>query len=738
MKNKKCYSRTKNRHSHCRLGLICLASLCCLLAPNGAAAAVVGWGDNSHGQTSVPPDLSDALAVAAGGGHSLAVTSGGKVLAWGLNDQGQTNVPAFLSSVVAIAAGRDHSLALKSDGTVRAWGSNTNGQATVPAGLASVTAIAAGAAHSLALKADGTVSAWGDNSHNQTNSPRGLAGIQAIACGDSHCLGVLSNGTVVAWGDNSFGQTDVPLGLTGVVSVAGGYGHSLALQNDGTVVGWGLDDHHQTEVPMGLAKAVAIAAGTYHSLALLEDGTVSAWGSDTEGETDVPVGLIGVTQIAAGAHHNLEIGSDWYLQDQPGLQITNFVLGTGTLTLAWTGGAPEFLVQSLTSLSPPGSGVWSNVLTTCDFSATFGSVPGPQAFFRVVSLGNTSAAGSPTFVNGMSYSFPGGANSLLQTSFVSGFGINDNVAMLANGVLPIDITPSIYNPTTTPLPAGYAATIEVRGMSFVIGPSSAGYVQGSGGQIAFQCLATATPAILPGRVGSIDFTLGGPGCPPTSPLAMLPCGVYQVTITATVPLLGPCASPSTTRTLTSHGFFYVPSTDLLNVDVVENPNNLPMPDAPPYPNIAFCEFPQYKRVSVWTDPAPPGPRCARGAPELATTHQITITTFPNPSASYFVNLYPGTPVVGEGGTVQGDLIPAPNPPPAFYTGMQVFNYVLTTWEGFHGCFKANGNCGNPLAISSPDPGWYFDDVDLQVTVVATNGCSLAVRKLKAASIWEHK
>jgi alpha-tubulin suppressor-like RCC1 family protein len=81
------------------------------------------------------------------------------VVAWGQNIYGQTNVPFGLSNVVAIAAGGWHSLALKREGTIVAWGAggpNTNtlvvcGQNVVPPGLSNVIQIAAGSVHSLAL-----------------------------------------------------------------------------------------------------------------------------------------------------------------------------------------------------------------------------------------------------------------------------------------------------------------------------------------------------------------------------------------------------------------------------------------------------------------------------------------------------------------------------------------------------------------------------------------------------------
>ena len=139
--------------------------------------------------------LEEVVAVAAGDSHSLALETYGTIRAWGLNSSGQlgngtTTTPLVagrvwdstgsesLSNVVAIAAGGAHSLAVKSDGSVWAWGSNSSGQLGIgvpasttgssgraiqvvgPEGtgtLDDVVAVAAGNSFSLALKQDGSV-----------------------------------------------------------------------------------------------------------------------------------------------------------------------------------------------------------------------------------------------------------------------------------------------------------------------------------------------------------------------------------------------------------------------------------------------------------------------------------------------------------------------------------------------------------------------------------------------------
>jgi len=82
-----------------------------------ASSLVVGWGLNNYGQTNVPADLIDAVAVASGYYHSLALRGNGTVVAWGDNGGGQTTIPAGLPHPAAIAAGDMHTVVLLSDGS---------------------------------------------------------------------------------------------------------------------------------------------------------------------------------------------------------------------------------------------------------------------------------------------------------------------------------------------------------------------------------------------------------------------------------------------------------------------------------------------------------------------------------------------------------------------------------------------------------------------------------------------
>lgn len=265
------------------------------LSPTATSVSITAWGWDGYGQTDVPGELDNVIAVSAGIGLSLALKSDGSVVEWGNSGTGLLGVPAEATNVMAIAAGYEFNMALKKDGTVLAWGNNDYGQTNVPSGISNVTAIAAGYGQCVALKSDGTVVMWGE----PTNLfPTGLNNISAIAAGYYHALALQSNGTIVIWStDNSVGQTNVPPGLTNVTAIASGAFHSLALKADGTVIAWGDNSAGQTNVPLGLSNVVAIAGLYLGSVALKSDGTVVAWGDNQYSETSVPAGLDNVLAL---------------------------------------------------------------------------------------------------------------------------------------------------------------------------------------------------------------------------------------------------------------------------------------------------------------------------------------------------------------------------------------------------------------------------------------------------------
>ncbi|MGC8744976.1 MAG: tandem-95 repeat protein, partial [Verrucomicrobiia bacterium] len=270
---------------------------------------VIGWGLNYSGQVSPPEDADNAVAVAAGGHHSLAIIRDGTVVGWGDNGVGQITIPGGLTDVEAIASGAFHNLALKKDGTVVAWGFNGFGQTTVPNGLSNVKAVAAGAYHSLALKSDGTVVGWGYNGFGEATPPLGLNNVVAIAAGFYHSVALKDDGTVVCWGENAFGQCAVPNSLSGVIAIAAGGYHTLALKADGTVVGWGYNGFGQITPPPQATNIIAIAAGAFHSLALRGDYKVISWGRNDvgQGETPLSVSSTNAVGIAAGFYHSIAL-----------------------------------------------------------------------------------------------------------------------------------------------------------------------------------------------------------------------------------------------------------------------------------------------------------------------------------------------------------------------------------------------------------------------------------------------
>ncbi len=281
---------------------------------------VVAWGAGTvnsnlsphYGQSRIPAGLSNVMALAGGGYHSLALKSDGRVVAWGWNGIGQTNVPTTLTNAVAIAAGLRHSAALRSNGTVTAWGDSSYSLTFPPSSVTNVIALSAGWYHNLALRSNGTLVAWGAGTITSTSPhfgqsliPNGLSNVIAVAAGGYHNLALKQDGTVSAWGWNLSGQTNVPPWLSNVVAVAAGGSNSLALKTDGTLAAWGDNTFGQTNIPVGLSNVVAISAGAAHQMALRSDGTLVVWGLNGHGQTNVSAGLTNLMAVAAGGFHSL-------------------------------------------------------------------------------------------------------------------------------------------------------------------------------------------------------------------------------------------------------------------------------------------------------------------------------------------------------------------------------------------------------------------------------------------------
>ncbi len=275
-----------------------------------AVVPILVIGDDSVGQHNVPGTTTNAIAIAAGNWHNLALRADATVVAWGDDNSGQCDMPTNLTGVVAIAAGGYHSLALKANGAVVGWGADSDGQASPPAGLANVTSVAAGTWHSLALLADGTVRGWGDNSSGQRDAPSDLSSVVAIAARGNHSLALRSDGTVVAWGENInsqgsyVGQSVVPATLAETTAIGAGDYHSLAARSDGTIATWGDDSLGQIDAPADLSGVTTLAGGGDHTLALKANHSVAAWGGNIFGECNIP-SLTNVIGIAAGSAHSL-------------------------------------------------------------------------------------------------------------------------------------------------------------------------------------------------------------------------------------------------------------------------------------------------------------------------------------------------------------------------------------------------------------------------------------------------
>jgi len=267
---------------------------------------VVCWGSNASGESSVPANATNIVAIAAGSVHTLALVENGTLLAWG---DGNALPPTSVSHTVKIAAGGFYSMGLRTDGSLWTWGGGPE-ITNVPPAATNVVRLSAGNIHLMVLRADGQVVAWGYNPWGQTDVPAAASNVVEIAAGGIHSMALRRDGTVVVWGE----ITRVPAAVTNVVAVGANYDHCLALRQDGTVVEW--DQYNDWAVPAGLSEVLAISSGSATLwVAQRRTGAVSAWSWTPVPGENVPPGLGNVCAVAAGGGHGVA------LVDYQGLEI---------------------------------------------------------------------------------------------------------------------------------------------------------------------------------------------------------------------------------------------------------------------------------------------------------------------------------------------------------------------------------------------------------------------------------
>jgi alpha-tubulin suppressor-like RCC1 family protein len=208
-------------------------------------------GNGTFSNSSTPVDvtgLSGVASVAGGYSHTCALTTAGGVKCWGRNSAGQlgdgqacgtasclapVDATVLSGSVAAIAAGGGHTCAITTAGGLKCWGGNANGElgdgqacgnswclAAVDAlGLTSgVAAVSAHGTNTCAVTTAGGVKCWGYNGDGQlgngtfsnSSTPVDVTGLTSgaasVSLGIYFACALETGGAVKCWGWNFLGQ----------------------------------------------------------------------------------------------------------------------------------------------------------------------------------------------------------------------------------------------------------------------------------------------------------------------------------------------------------------------------------------------------------------------------------------------------------------------------------------------------------------------------------------------------
>lgn len=292
-------------------------------------------------------ELHEITKIAAGGNHTVVLTSNGKVYATGENALGQLGIGTYgdykvsltpmLSpgdtGVTDIAAGKDHTIVLKND-KAYATGNNTYGQ--------------------LGIGTSGNDYDYFRTTLTPMLSP-GDTGVTAIAGGENHSV-ILKNSKAYTVGSNEYGQLGINISgggdfrstltemingyNTNITAITAGDNHTVVLNTTGNVYGAGNNDSNQlsTENSLTIEAQLApmvlnsdntpitdithISAGNNHTVVLNSSEAVYATGANSYGQlgiddtNDVKLspmvnpGDADVIAIAAGGDHTVVLKND--------------------------------------------------------------------------------------------------------------------------------------------------------------------------------------------------------------------------------------------------------------------------------------------------------------------------------------------------------------------------------------------------------------------------------------------
>ena len=320
----------------------------CGLAGGGAIpeGTAFCWGSGYYGQigngqfdNSFTPAIVSSVgasysSIAAGEGHSCALTAGGDAYCWGSNFVGELGdgtqehrgTPVKVQSSVKftdISAGLGHTCALTSDSKVYCWGRIHKMASLVPArveGLPRIMQVTSQNLSACVLADTGEVYCWGNGDglivttsyEKPTKVANGMK-FKSITSGAYHTCGLKDNGAAYCWGMNATGQID-PSGASFIAQpflVSGTYSFtSIAaggLATCGITVSSGARCIGLTQLantPNGRALSlleipreqehpfVTLASGQFHTCAIDNRGGVWCWGEQRFGAVGAGEGQV--------------------------------------------------------------------------------------------------------------------------------------------------------------------------------------------------------------------------------------------------------------------------------------------------------------------------------------------------------------------------------------------------------------------------------------------------------------